>query len=180
MGRSEDPPKTVQEAFKLADDVQAQLQVVDSFKLEMSNNFSPVEVNEMSTEEASSDEFEVSEISRGKKWGNKSNYKCSNYNGNHNYNSRSQYNKPQDNRSGKTWGQKGKNSKITLTEESAHYISTEFSNSFFKQFNLAMRIKKDELKKQGKNSTQVNEITEGDMIQAFGVTEDQMQRPLKS
>ena len=43
-----------------------------------------------------------------------------------------------------------------------------------------MRIKKEELKKQGKNSTQVNEITEGDMIQAFGVTEDQMQRLLTS
>ena len=32
------------------------------------------------------------------------------------------------------------------------------------------------MKKQGKTSTQVNEITEGDMIQAFGVTEDQMQK----
>ena len=39
-----------------------------------------------------------------------------------------------------------------------------------------MKIKREELKKQGKSSTQVNEITEGDMIQAFGVTEDQMQK----
>ena len=31
------------------------------------------------------------------------------------------------------------------------------------------------MKKQGKTNTQVNKITEGDMIQAFGVTEDQMQ-----
>ena len=30
------PPKTVQEAFKLADDMEAQLQVTDSFKLELS------------------------------------------------------------------------------------------------------------------------------------------------
>ena len=39
-----------------------------------------------------------------------------------------------------------------------------------------MKIKREELKKQGKSSTQVNEITEGDMIQAFGVTKDQMQK----
>ena len=39
-----------------------------------------------------------------------------------------------------------------------------------------MKMKREELKKQGKNSTQFNEITEGDMIQAFGVTEDQMQK----
>ena len=112
----------------------------------------------MSTDEASGDEFEVNEMSRGNKWGNNSNYKCSNYNTNRNFNGRSQFNKPQENRSGRTWGQKGKDSKITLIQESAHYVPIEFSNSF-KQFDLAMRTKNDGLKKQGKNSTQVNEIT---------------------
>ena len=61
------PPKTVQEAFKLADDMKAQLQVEDSFKLELSGKFSSEEVNEMSTEEASGNEFEVNEMSRGKR-----------------------------------------------------------------------------------------------------------------
>ena len=32
------------------------------------------------------------------------------------------------------------------------------------------------MKKQGKSSTQMDEITERDMIQAFGVTEDQMEK----
>ena len=63
-----------------------------------------------------------------------------------------------------------------MTQESAHYIPTEFSSSFFKQFNLAMKLKWEELRKQERNSTQVNEITEGDLIQAFGVTEDQMEK----
>ena len=85
------PPRTVQEAFKLADNIESQLQVADSFKLELSNNFSLVEVNEMSTGETSGDEFEVNEMSRGKKWGNNSNY--NRYNPNNNCNSRSQYNK---------------------------------------------------------------------------------------
>ena len=58
------PPSTVQQAFKLANDVESQLQVVDSFKLEFFN-FSPVEVNEMSAEESSGDEFEVNEMPRG-------------------------------------------------------------------------------------------------------------------
>ena len=41
---------------------------MDSFKLELSNNFSPVKVNEMSMGETSGKEFEVNELSRGKKW----------------------------------------------------------------------------------------------------------------
>ena len=155
------PPKTVQEAFKLADDVEAQLQVADSFTLELSGNFSSVEVNEMSTEEASGNEFEVNEMLRGKKWGNNSNYKCSNYSNNHNFNSRPQYSMPQDSKQGSPWGQKGKDSKITLTQESAHLVPTEFSNNFFKQIDLAMKIKWEELKKQGISSTQFNKITEG-------------------
>ena len=101
------PPKTVHEAFKLADDVEAQLQVADSFKLELSGNFPSVEVNEMSTEEASGNEFEVNKMSRGKRWGNNnSNYKCSNYSNNCNFNSRPQYSKPQDSKQGRPWGKK--------------------------------------------------------------------------
>ena len=70
------PPRTTQDAFKLADNVESQLQIADSFKLELTNNFHPMEVNEMSAEEASGDEFEVNEMSRGKRWGNNnSNYK---------------------------------------------------------------------------------------------------------
>ena len=90
------PPRTVQEAFKLADDMESQLQVVDSFMLELSNNFSPVEVNEISVEETSGEEFEANELSRGKKWGNNNNYKR--YNPNNNRNSRPQYNRMQDNK----------------------------------------------------------------------------------
>ena len=39
-----------------------------------------------------------------------------------------------------------------------------------------MKLKRVELKKQGKSSNQVNEITESNLIQAFGVTEDQMEK----
>ena len=47
------PPSTVQKAFKLANDMEKQLQVADSFKLEFSS-FPPVEVNEISVEKESS------------------------------------------------------------------------------------------------------------------------------
>ena len=63
-----------------------------------------------------------------------------------------------------------------MTQESDHYVPTEFSGNFFKQFDLAMKLKREELKKQGKSSNQVNEITESNLIQAFGVTEDQMEK----
>ena len=52
-----------------------------------------------------------------------------------------QQNKPQDSQQGKQWGQKPKDSKITLTQESAHYVPTELSSSFFRQFDLAMKLK---------------------------------------
>ena len=39
-----------------------------------------------------------------------------------------------------------------------------------------MRLKHDELKKQGGGSKQVNEITENNFMQAFSVTEDQMEK----
>ena len=63
-----------------------------------------------------------------------------------------------------------------MTQESDHYVPTEFSGNLFKKFDLAMKLKREELKKQGKSSNQVNEITESNLIQAFGVTEDQMEK----
>ena len=45
----------------------------------------------MSAGETSGEEFEVNELSRGKKWGNNSNYKR--YNPNNNHSSRPQYNR---------------------------------------------------------------------------------------
>ena len=69
------PPRTVQEAFDLADRIESQIQVADSFKLGLSNDFFPVEINEVSTEETSGDEFEVNEVSRNEKQGYNNNYK---------------------------------------------------------------------------------------------------------
>ena len=74
-------------------------------------------------------------------------------------------------------GTKGKGLQDHLdTGVASHFIPAEFSDSFFKQFDLAMKMKREELKKQGKSSTRVNKITKRDMIQAFGVTEDQMEQ----
>ena len=116
-----------------------------------------------SVEESSGDKIEVKKMSWGKRWGNNNNnnHKHSNFSNSHSFGNRPQHNKPQDSRQGKPWRQKGKDSKITLTQESAHFVPTEFSSSFFKQFDLA-----DETE-DGKNwenkkgyGTQVNEITE--------------------
>ena len=158
-------------------DIEKQLQVADSFKLEFPN-YPTSKLNELSTEESSGDEVELNEISRGKRWGNNNNrnQKCSSFRNNHNYSNGPQQNKPQDNQQEKQWGQKPKDSKITLTQESDHYVPTKLSSSFFRQFDLAMKFKREKLKKQGRSSNQVNEITEGDLIQAFSVTNDQMEK----
>ena len=54
--------------------------------------------------------------------------------------------------------QKPKDSKITLTQESNHYIPAQFSSEFFKKFDLAMKLKRDEMKEQKAKSRQVNKI----------------------
>ena len=152
--------------------------MANSFKLEFPSYHPTSKLNELSTEESSGDEVELSEMSRGKRWGNnnKHNQKYSSFSNNRNYINRPQQNKPQDSQQGKQWGQKPKDSKITLTQESAHYVPTELSSSFFRQFDLAMKLKREELRKQERSSNQVNEITEGDLIQAFSVTKDQMEK----
>ena len=79
------PPSTVERAFKLASDIEKQLQVVDSFKLEFPS-YPSSELNEMSTEETSGDEQELNEMSRGKRWGsntNNYNHKHSSFSNNH-------------------------------------------------------------------------------------------------
>ena len=78
------PPNTVERAFKLANDVEKQLQVADSFKLDFPT-YPSRELNEISVEEMSGDEQEINEISRNKKWvSNSSSYnqKRTNFNNN--------------------------------------------------------------------------------------------------
>ena len=73
-------------------------------------------------------------------------------------------------------GRKEKDSKITLTQESSHFVPAKFSDSFFKQFDLTMKLRKEELKKQGIAQTDISEISEGDLVEAFGITKNQMTR----
>ena len=55
------PPSTVERAFELANDVEKQLQVTDSFKVDFPT-YPSRELNEMSAEETSGDEQEVNEM----------------------------------------------------------------------------------------------------------------------
>ena len=57
------PPNTVERAFELACNVEKQLQVTDSFKLDFPT-YPSRELNEMSAEETSGDEQELNEIAR--------------------------------------------------------------------------------------------------------------------
>ena len=55
-------------------------------------------------------------------------------------------------------------------------MPAQFSSDFFRKFDTAMKIKRDELKEQQSNNRQVNEITENNFKKAFSVTEDQMDK----
>ena len=158
--------------------MEKQLQVTDSFKLEFPTYHSR-EINEMSAEETSGDEQEINEIYKNRKWVNNSNSynsKWQNSNNNRNSNYRQQQQWPQEGKQSKQWMQKAKDSKITLSQESDHYVPAQFSSEFFRKFDLAMKLKRDELKEQKAKSMQVNEITEDNFMQAFGVTESQMDK----
>ena len=67
--------------------------------------------------------------------------------------------KTQDNKSGNRLEQKERDSKITLLTESSHFIPAKFSETFLKQFDLAMKLREEELKKQGKVEAEVSEVT---------------------
>ena len=127
------PPSTVERAFELACDVEKQLQVADSFKLEFPT-YNSREVNEISAEESSGDEQELNEISK-RKWVSKSNPQGQRrQNFNNNYNSyRNQQHRPQENRQQRQWTQKPKDSKITLSQESNHYVPAQVSSEFFRK-----------------------------------------------
>ena len=91
----------LQEAFNFADRIESQLQVADSFKLELSNDYSTADINEISTEEASGDEFEVNEVNINGKWGYNNNYRKGNYGNNPNFSNKLHYNsRTQDNKTG--------------------------------------------------------------------------------
>ena len=51
---------------------------------------------------------------------------------------------------------------------------TKFGESFFKQFDLDMELRKEELKKQGKVEAEVSKVTKEDVAKTFGVTKDHM------
>ena len=55
-----------------------------------------------------------------------------------------------------------------------HFIPAQIVESFFKQFDLAMKLRKEELKKQGKVEAEVSEVTEKDVAKVFGVTKDHL------
>ena len=117
--------------------------------------------------------------SQGKKWvSNRSSHgqKCQKFNNNRNSNYRHQQQWPQEGRQYKQWTQKPKDSKITLSQESNHYVPAQFSSEFFKKFDIAMKLKRDELKEQKLKSKQVNEITEENFMQAFSISEDQINK----
>ena len=99
------PPNTVERAFELARDVEKQIQVTDSFKLDFPT-YPSRELNEMSAEETSGDEQEVNEIARNKRWVSNSgtyNQKCSNFNNSCNSSYRNQQQHPQENKQTKQW-----------------------------------------------------------------------------
>ena len=84
--------------------------------------------------------------------------------------------KKQNNKSGRKWEHKEKDSKITLLHKFSHFVPAKFSESFFRQFDMAMHLKKEELKKQGRMDAKVSKVTKEDIIRAFGVTKDYMMK----
>ena len=51
------PPHTEKEVFDLAIKIETQIQVADSFKMELNSNFTLADIKEISADETSSDEF---------------------------------------------------------------------------------------------------------------------------
>ena len=72
--------------------------------------------------------------------------------------------------------QKPKDSKITLSQESNHYVPAQVSSEFFRKIDLAMKLKKEELKELKPKPKQLNEMTEENIMQALSISGDQLTR----
>ena len=142
--------------------------------MELNSNFTLADINEISADETSSDEFEVNEVSRGKRWNN-NNYRKSGYNNNEisaiKLDTTTKPRKTSQVINGNT-----RRGMQKLPSYRNHHISflQNLVSPFSGNLNVAMQLKKEELKKKGKVKTEVSEITEDDMISAFGVTKDHM------
>lgn len=73
-------PHTVQEAFDLEVRMETQMQVTNTFKLELSGSCISADINEIIIGDLSIHDLEVNEVSSGRKWNN--NYKKDGYNNN--------------------------------------------------------------------------------------------------
>ena len=164
----------VQEAFDLTTRIETQIQVADSFKMELSSGHSALDINEIDTCDTSCDELEIMRypkvtngivvITEGvvtattgilaTKANTTTKLRITNLE-----------------IDGNTWRE---TPKITLLHESSHFIPVQFSESSFKQFDAAMKLRKEELKKQCKVEAEVSEVTEEDVARAFRVTKDHM------
>ena len=60
-------PCTVQEAFDPAIKTETQIQVADSFKIELFSDFSSIDVNKIDTCDTSCDKLKINKVSKGKK-----------------------------------------------------------------------------------------------------------------
>ena len=94
------------------------------------------------------------------------------YNNNQNFSNKTRYiNKTQDSNSGNKWEHKEKDAKITFLHESSHFVPAKFGETSFRQFDVAMQLRKEELKKQVKVDAKVSK---DDIINVFGETKDHM------
>ena len=55
----------VQEAFNLATRIETQIQVANSFKIELSSGYSALDINKINTCNTLCDELEINEVSKG-------------------------------------------------------------------------------------------------------------------
>ena len=60
-------PHMVKETFNLTTRIETQIQVANSFKMELSSGFSALDINEMDTCDTPCDELEINEVSKSNK-----------------------------------------------------------------------------------------------------------------
>ena len=82
----------VQEAFYLTTRIETQIQVANSFKMELSSGYSALDFNEINICDTSCDKLEINEVSKSNKW-NSGNYRRGGYSTNLNFGNKNQYNK---------------------------------------------------------------------------------------
>ena len=184
-------PRTLEEAFSLALDLEKKIQIADSFRDDTMDSRTPTTVNEVQSYPLD-ESHDINEISSSSSYRNNN----SNNHGKSNYNSKpwhqkgdnklwqSRDNKHWQNKDNKSWqnkdkklwqNNKGKGDKprdtcFTLSQDQKFFVPTDCDENVFQIICTLVKAQIDKAKQSGGNGKEINEISKDTLVNLLNIS----------